>query len=158
MVPAMSPGFPYAIWPNGKHEGERAHIFVAGDGDYKAHILYPDGDSATDFGYTDVVMSDAKGTVGALAFSDLDNDGWTEVWLPNYDKGYVELFKISASTEEGLKNNTSFESGELDFELDLDLDLSDILDFANTVGELAENFAEGFFDGLVENHEEAFLQ
>lgn len=156
-VPAMSPGFPYAIWPNGKHEGERAHIFVAGDGDYDAHILYPEGDNATDFGYTDVIMCEANGTVGALAFSDLDNDGWTEVWMPNYDKGYVELYKISASTGEVQKNETTLASGELDFELDLDLDLSDILDFASSMGEYAEDFAEGFMDAVEEHREEAFL-
>jgi len=31
------------------------------------------------------VIEDADGTVGALAFSDLDGDGWVEVWMPNYD-------------------------------------------------------------------------
>ena len=95
LIPAMSPGFPYAVWPHGKTRGERAHIFVAGDGDYEAHVLVPTGDNAEDFGYTDYVFDKAHGTVGALAFSDLDNDGWTEVWVPNYDKSTVELYKFS---------------------------------------------------------------
>ena len=93
-VPNMSPGFAYAVWPNGKHEGERAHIFVAGDGDYSAHALYPTGDKS-ELEYTDTIFSDAKGTVGALAFSDLDEDDWQEIWMPNYDLGYIELFKLS---------------------------------------------------------------
>lgn len=42
-VPNMSPGFAYAVHPNGK-TGERAHILVAGDGDHAAHCLYPSGD------------------------------------------------------------------------------------------------------------------
>jgi hypothetical protein len=94
----MSPGFAYAVWPNGKSKrgGDRAHILVAGDGDHSAHCLYPEGD-ADKFEYTDTIFSDAKGTVGALAMSDLDNDNWQEVWMPNYDKGYIELFKMSAA-------------------------------------------------------------
>ena len=93
-VPNMSPGYTYAIYPNGYHKNERAHILVAGDGDHKAHALYPSGDSSV-FEYTDTVFSDAKGTVGAMTFSDLDEDGWQEVWVANYDKGYVELFELS---------------------------------------------------------------
>jgi len=48
---------------------------VAGDGDHSAHCLYPTGDSAA-FEYENTIFEDAKGTVGALAFSDLDGDGW----------------------------------------------------------------------------------
>ena len=94
-VPNMAPGFGYAVWPNGKHEKERAHILVAGDGDHAAHILYPSGDDATNFEYDNEVFKNAGGTVGALAMSDLDQNGWTEVWMPNYDNGYIMLFEIS---------------------------------------------------------------
>jgi len=92
-VPNMSPGFAYAVWPHGKTRGERAHIMVAGDGDHSAHTLYPTGESS-DFTYENTIFDDAKGTVGCLAFSDLDNDGWQEVWVPNYDKGTIELYKM----------------------------------------------------------------
>ena len=92
-VPNMAPGFAYAVWPHGKTRGERAHIMVAGDGDHSAHTLYPSGDAST-FDYEDSIFDDAKGTVGCLAFSDLDNDGWQEVWVPNYDKGTIELYKM----------------------------------------------------------------
>jgi len=70
--PQSSPGYPYPIWPNGKHEGERAHLFVAGDGDYSAHDFYPTGDNPDDFEYTDNLIENSGGTVGALAFSDVD--------------------------------------------------------------------------------------
>ena len=95
-VPNMSPGFAYAVWPHGKKRHERAHIMVAGDGDHAAHCLYPSGDSEV-FEYTNTIFDNAKGTVGALTFSDLDEDGWTEVWMPNYDKSYVELWRVSAA-------------------------------------------------------------
>ena len=88
-VPNMSPGFAYAVWPHqGHRKHERAHIFGAGDGDHSAHALYPTGD-ASQFEYENTIFDDAKGTVGCLAFSDLDGDGWTEIWMPNYDKGYI---------------------------------------------------------------------
>jgi len=97
-VPNMSPGFAYAVYPNGYKYKERAHIFVAGDGDHAAHALYPSGDQ-WHFDYTDTIFDNAKGTVGCLAFSDLDNDGWQEIWVPNYNKGTIELFKMSAKAE-----------------------------------------------------------
>jgi len=43
-------------------------------------------------------IKDMGGTVGALAFGDLNNDGWNEVFIPNYDKGYVEIYTFSAKT------------------------------------------------------------
>ena len=98
-VPNMAPGFAYAVWPNGYKKHERAHIFVAGDGDHAAHALYPTGDSSQ-FEYENTIFDNAKGTVGCLAFSDLDDDGWQEIWMPNYDKGNITLWKLSAKAPE----------------------------------------------------------
>ena len=72
---------------------------VAGDGDHSAHCMTPTGE-ASEFEYEDMIFADAKGTVGALAFSDLDGDGWQEVWMPNYDKSYVELFTLAPAQSE----------------------------------------------------------
>lgn len=96
-VPNMAPGFAYAVYPNGYHAKERAHIFVAGDGDHSAHVLYPTGDKDS-FEYDDQIFDNAKSTVGCLAFSDLDEDGWQEVWVPAYDKSTIELFKMSSAS------------------------------------------------------------
>ena len=99
-VPNMAPGFPYAIWPNKTTEGtERAHILIAGDGDHSVSIANPTGD-AEQFQYTRTLIKNEKGTVGALAFSDLDNNDWQEMWVPNYDKSYIEVFLFSAATQE----------------------------------------------------------
>jgi len=97
-VPNMAPGFAYAIYPHGYNENERAHIFVAGDGDHSAHVLYPTGDDKDLFEYENTVFDKAGGTVGCLAFSDLDEDGWQEVWVPNYDKSKIELYKMSSAS------------------------------------------------------------
>ena len=97
-VPNMSPGFGYAVCPKGTCEkGERQHILIAGDGDHSAHALYPTGD-ASKFEYENTIFDDAKGTVAAMCFSDLDQDGWLEVWVPNYDKDTIELYKMNEST------------------------------------------------------------
>ena len=92
--PNHSPGFAYAIYPHGLHKSERAHILVAGDGDYSAHCLYPRGDSSA-FEYTNTIFMNAGGTVATLETSDLDKNDWIEVWMPNYDKSYIELFTLS---------------------------------------------------------------
>jgi len=91
-VPGMSPGFPYAMWPKVADEGKHPpHIVVAGDGDYTAHMLT----RTDDLTYEMDTIKNEKGTVGALCWSDLTGSGWNELWVPNYDKGYIELFKLS---------------------------------------------------------------
>jgi len=91
-VPGMSPGFCYAMWPKVSDEGKSPpHVVIAGDGDYSAHIL-----TRTDtLTYDRDLIKNEKGTVGALAWSDLDGDNWNELWVANYDKGFIELFKFS---------------------------------------------------------------
>ena len=98
-VPNMAPGFPYAVWPQGYKKGERAHILVAGDGGHDAHVLVPSGDSS-EFDYENDIVVKAGGTVGALATADFDGDGWLEMYMPNYDKGYIEVFKLSAASDQ----------------------------------------------------------
>lgn len=136
-IPQMSPGFPYAIWPNGWKEGERAHIFVAGDGDQSAHDLYPSGDNAEDFGYTDALIENANGTVGALAFSDFDEDGWIEIWMPNYDGSTVEVFKIHEGVGQAIyaEEPEPQQPHEIEISFDLTIDLGD---------EIKEIFEEAF--------------
>jgi len=58
--------------------------------------MTPDADGETL--YSDYFTKNEKGTVGALAYADLDNDGWLEVFVPNYDKSYIEVFKFSELT------------------------------------------------------------
>jgi hypothetical protein len=95
-VPNMAPGFPYAVHPNTKENNSRAHILIAGDGDHDAHVLVPTGD-ASKVEYTNDIIVEAGGTVGALTTADLDGDDWLEMYMPNYDKGYVEVFKMTTA-------------------------------------------------------------
>lgn len=75
-VPNMAPGFPYVLWPQVSSEGkERAHILIAGDGDHSVSIADPTG-MQSKFQYERSVIKNEGGTVGALCFSDYDNNGW----------------------------------------------------------------------------------
>jgi len=92
-----APGYPYIFYPSGKEEG-RAHILLCGHGDYKGYLLTPTGD-ASQFEYEKGVFADTKGVVGSMTTGDLDGDGYPEVYLANYQKGYVEVFKTSQSAD-----------------------------------------------------------
>lgn len=93
-VPGMAPGFVYPFHPEtsySKHEA--AHILIAGDGDYTAHIM-TSTDTKT-YAYDLDTLVEMKGTVGALCFDDVDNDGWQEVWVPDYNNGKIEMFNFA---------------------------------------------------------------
>ena len=99
-VPGMSPGFPYAVWPKTSSEGrKRAHIIVAGDGDYSFHAYHPNGSSSL-YNYGETLAINYEGTIGSLAWSDLDRDGYLEIWVPNYDGDYIEMIKTSPASND----------------------------------------------------------
>lgn len=103
-VPNMAPGFPYPFYPEAGTEGMRhvaAHIVIAGDGDHTVHIMTPT--DASNWTWDLDTVKEEKGTVGALTWADLDQDGWNELWVPDYDTGIVEVFKFSALTSEFLQ-------------------------------------------------------
>ena len=106
-VPNMAPGFPYPFYPEVNHSKHTPpHIVVAGDGDHTAHIMTLTDQKTYSFDLD--TIKDEKGTVGALTWADLDNDGWNELWVPNYDGGYVEVFKFMPLESHGM-DSTMFQ-------------------------------------------------
>lgn len=98
-VPNMAPGFPYPFYPQVSREGrDPAHIVVAGDGDHTAWIMTPT--DAKNFTWSRDAVKEEKGTVGALAWADLNNNGWNELIVPDYDSSIIEIFKFSAVANE----------------------------------------------------------
>ena len=93
-----SPSFPYPIYPDGYAPNKRAHILVAGSGDYKTTLLSPKGDDPSKFEYEKKVIVDTDGVVGAIATADINEDGWLEMYMANYNKGYVEAFTMSSAS------------------------------------------------------------
>ena len=55
---------------------------------------------AMNFTWSRDVVKEEKGSVGALAWADLDNNGWNELIVPDYDSSIIEIFKFSAKTTE----------------------------------------------------------
>lgn len=90
-----SPSFPYPIYPDGYESNKRAHIVVAGSGDYSASLLIPTGDDPSKFEYEKQTIVKTGGIVGDLVTADIDGDGWLEMYMCDYSDGYVEAFKMS---------------------------------------------------------------
>eukprot|EP00347_Sterkiella_histriomuscorum_P005215 403357452 len=90
-VPNMCPGFPYAVYPQASNQQGRAHILIAGDGDYSAHLLVPTTDDTL---FQRTLIKNLGGTVGSITYGDSNGNGWLEFYVPNYDKSYVEVYEF----------------------------------------------------------------
>jgi hypothetical protein len=124
----MCPGFPYPVYPDPSHQSGYAYILIAGDGDHSAHLLRPTGDPEEI--YSKELIKNFEGTVGAITTSDVNQNGWMEFYVANYDKGYIEVYEFydadakTIEEQETADNETPVEDEE-DFEDDLDNDFLD---------------------------------
>lgn len=87
-----SPGFPYPFYPRAGMSG-RPHLLVSGDGSQQAYYFYPVGGVGS-FKYEGGPFIRTGGTTGDVAFADVDDDGWNEVFVPNYDGDVVHVFRF----------------------------------------------------------------
>lgn len=87
LIQNMCPGWPYVIYPS---KTSPAHIIVAGDGDYSAHLMRPDGNG----NFKREIIKNLGGTVGSIAFYDFGNDGYLEFFVPNYDNNFIEVYQF----------------------------------------------------------------
>jgi hypothetical protein len=72
---------------------EKPLIVLGGDGAEKVFLLEP---TSTSFAYNVSEIVAWKGTAGLCACGDVDGDGWSEIFAPNWDKGYVQVFQFTA--------------------------------------------------------------
>ncbi len=63
--------------------------FLKIDGSQEGYYYKP---KENDFQYEEFIIENVKGTVGSIAYGDVDNDGFTEVFLPNYNSNDVHVF------------------------------------------------------------------
>ena len=84
------PGIAYSIYPNNNLRKGNKHIVISGDGSHQAYLLKP----KESYKYEKSVIRNVGGTCGSLAFEDVDNDGWKEIFIPNYDSGEVFVYKF----------------------------------------------------------------
>jgi len=83
-----APGFPIPFYPGKKKSGPQ-HIFLQGDDDGGYYLLSP---TDTDFKYTKDLVYQFEGTVGYPAVGDVDDDGYNEFFLPDYEHDLVHLY------------------------------------------------------------------
>eukprot|EP00455_Lapot_gusevi_P009013 TRINITY_DN13_c0_g1_i5.p1 TRINITY_DN13_c0_g1~~TRINITY_DN13_c0_g1_i5.p1 ORF type:complete len:405 (-),score=164.36 TRINITY_DN13_c0_g1_i5:108-1322(-) len=89
---AAAPGFAYAFRPQPSNMSSLPWIAVAGDGAEQAYLFAPTG---TPFSYTMSVLENSQGTVGALEIFDVNGDGYSEIFVPNYDAGHVSVYTFA---------------------------------------------------------------
>lgn len=89
LTPNAAPGFAYPIHPNLKNKSDY-FILIAGDGDHSATLLRPTGNLT----YEKETIINTGGTVGSITYADLNGNGFLEFFVPNYDKGYIEVFEF----------------------------------------------------------------
>jgi hypothetical protein len=79
--------------------GNYPSILVSGDDGGFVSILTPDLSSASDasswnYTYTQSFLCNSTGTIGSPAVGDIDGDGITELFIPFYSDGKVEVFSF----------------------------------------------------------------
>ena len=86
-----SPGTAVAFYPEVKNTQGKPWIVVSGDGSMRAHLLVP-GES--DFEYEEKILVNTGGTVGEIAVADVDDDGYSEIFIPAYDKNKIYIHRV----------------------------------------------------------------
>lgn len=86
-----APGAPIIVKPS--TSSAMPSIVVGGDGSGKAWLLTPKDNN---FNYQVSVFLDAgKKTIGQVAGGDVDGDGKTEIFVPEYESGLVHVFRFN---------------------------------------------------------------
>ena len=75
---------------------ERPNILVSGDDDGRAYILEPLSSDPTNWNYKKNTIFDAgSGTVGQMAFADVDGDGYNDIFIPSYNQATVHVYTFA---------------------------------------------------------------
>lgn len=85
-----TPGYLYGFHPN-LSDKKKPYLLVAGDGSHEAYFYTPQEE---DFKYEREVLRLIGGTVGSIAHFDVDGDGYTEAFVPNYESGVVHVYRF----------------------------------------------------------------
>eukprot|EP01126_Amoeba_proteus_P066744 TRINITY_DN971_c0_g1_i4.p1 TRINITY_DN971_c0_g1~~TRINITY_DN971_c0_g1_i4.p1 ORF type:complete len:303 (-),score=62.48 TRINITY_DN971_c0_g1_i4:111-1019(-) len=85
-----APGSPEPFYPKAGMSGNK-WLALSGDGAQYAYQLAPD--DGLNFTRSDLV--NAAATVGQLAVEDVDQDGYTELFVPAYDTGVVYVYSYN---------------------------------------------------------------
>jgi hypothetical protein len=88
-----SPGFSVVVHPDLRATTGRPTILLAGDGSQQAYVLTPVSETGP-LAYNVTVVIKVAGVIGSIAAGDLDGDGFTDFFVPDYDQGLVYSFSF----------------------------------------------------------------
>eukprot|EP00051_Salpingoeca_urceolata_P014863 m.189660 g.189660 ORF g.189660 m.189660 type:complete len:421 (+) comp18212_c0_seq5:173-1435(+) len=86
-----SPGILTPFFPTANETSGPPHILVAGDGSQAAYLMTPTGN----FTYNRTTIVTVDGVIGQVAAADIDNDGYSEFFVPDYDKGKLSAYTFA---------------------------------------------------------------
>lgn len=93
-IGSASPGEAIAFHPQVNAPFAKPWIVVAGDGSQKAHLLIPRSMDSQNWEYDEKVIIDTGSTVGKISAKDIDGDGYTNIFVPAYDKDQIHVFEF----------------------------------------------------------------
>ncbi|CAJ1398365.1 unnamed protein product [Effrenium voratum] len=88
-----SPGDALAFQPEIKMKGKPS-IFVSGDNSNSIFLLTPMSDSTEDWRYSKNKVSYLGGDIGRPSISDVDHDGFADIFVPVYDAKQIVHYKF----------------------------------------------------------------
>eukprot|EP01100_Stratorugosa_tubuloviscum_P002122 TRINITY_DN1484_c1_g4_i1.p1 TRINITY_DN1484_c1_g4~~TRINITY_DN1484_c1_g4_i1.p1 ORF type:complete len:421 (-),score=212.76 TRINITY_DN1484_c1_g4_i1:107-1369(-) len=90
-----SPGAAHSFYQKTDQNSDKPLIVLGGDGSQEAYIICPLTQSSSDWTYNVTVLTNIGCTVGEVTAYDVDGDTWTEIFVPAYDKSFMEIFTYS---------------------------------------------------------------
>ncbi|GMI09193.1 hypothetical protein TrLO_g12384 [Triparma laevis f. longispina] len=91
----MAPGHSNVVYPRSDDKSEKPYILVDGDGAENYILLSPsDGGDFESWEYDMTVLFPTECTVGKSVSGDVDGDGWSEVFIPLYEKNIVRVMRF----------------------------------------------------------------
>ncbi|XP_033729069.1 uncharacterized protein LOC117318160 isoform X2 [Pecten maximus] len=70
-------------------------ILVSGDDDSRAYLFSPVRTSASDWSYRmNIFLDKHSGTIGGIAYTDVDDDGYPELFVPAYSDNLVYVYTL----------------------------------------------------------------
>lgn len=90
-----SPGNANAFHPITKDTKSKPWIVLSGDGAEKAFMVVPQSTSASNWTYTMQTIITTGCTVGQIAVSDVNLDGYADFFVPAFEKGIVYGYTFS---------------------------------------------------------------
>eukprot|EP01120_Amphizonella_sp_Union-15-10_P015860 TRINITY_DN8232_c0_g1_i1.p1 TRINITY_DN8232_c0_g1~~TRINITY_DN8232_c0_g1_i1.p1 ORF type:complete len:427 (+),score=72.14 TRINITY_DN8232_c0_g1_i1:50-1330(+) len=90
-----SPGGALPFRPFTRGPLTKPWILLSGDGSQEAYLFTPYSSSTSNWSYSSQVVILVNGTVGQITAGDVNGDGYTEFFVPDYDHGLVYGFTFA---------------------------------------------------------------